>query len=102
MAAAEIYDYVSTVTADVDQTLTIKPQGVVTEEGYFNQAIHLADDNSEERVSLSDGAIFYISWKWNQLTESQAQYTTFILTRPKQTGRSIPSSSNTAMGIHML
>lgn len=72
MAAAEMYDYLSTITADVDQTLTIKPQGEVTEEGSFNQIIHLADDNSEERINLSTNPIFYISWKWNQLSEADA------------------------------
>jgi len=72
MAAKEIYDYVSTITSDVDQTLTIKAQGKVTEEGWFNQVIHMGDDNSEERITLSTTPIFYVSWVWNALTESDA------------------------------
>jgi hypothetical protein len=73
ISAAEIYDYVSTVTADyTTTTLTIKAQGVVTEEGQKNQVIHLADDNSEERITLSTGSIFYVSWDWAQLSESDA------------------------------
>lgn len=68
MAAAEIYDYVSTVTADYDYTLTIKAQGNVTEEGEKNQVIHMADDNSEERITLSTGSIFYVSWDWGLLS----------------------------------
>lgn len=33
MSAKEMYDYLSTITADVDQTLTISAQGSVVEEG---------------------------------------------------------------------
>lgn len=70
--AAEIYDYVLTVTADYNYTLSIKAQGQVTEEGYKNQVIHLADDNSEERISLSTGSIFYVSWAWNLLSAADS------------------------------
>lgn len=72
MAAKEPYDYLSVVTADYDYTLTIKAQGTVTEEGWKNQVIHMADDNSEERITLSSGSIFYVSWSWAQLSESDA------------------------------
>ncbi|MDD4060455.1 MAG: hypothetical protein PHW08_07130 [Kiritimatiellae bacterium] len=72
MAAAEMYDYLSTITADVDQTLAIDAQGSLTEEGSFNQVIHLADDASEERVTLSANPLFYVSWPWNVLTEAEA------------------------------
>jgi len=70
MAAAEPYDYISVVTADYDYTLTTMPHGTVTEEGYKNQVVHLADDNTEERITLSTGSIFYISWSWAQLSET--------------------------------
>ena len=72
MAAKEIYDYVSTITSDVDQTLSITPQGRVTEKGFKNQKIHMADDNSEERITLSTGSIFYLSWAWNVLLEADS------------------------------
>jgi hypothetical protein len=72
MAASEPYDFLSIVTADYDYTLTITAQGEVTEEGYKNQIIHLADDNSEERITLSPGSIFYMGWKWNALIESES------------------------------
>ena len=68
MSAQEIYDYVSTITADYDYTLTIKAGYTVTEEGQKNQVIHMADDNSEERITLSTGSIFYISWDWGLLS----------------------------------
>lgn len=70
MSAFEPYDYISTVTADYDYTLTTMPHGQVTEEGYKNQIVHSADDNSEERITLATGSIFYISWSWAQLSES--------------------------------
>jgi hypothetical protein len=73
MAAKYLSDYFTgTITADYTTALTIRAQGVVTEEGYKNQVIHLADDNSEERVTLVTGSIFYVSWDLNQLSESDA------------------------------
>jgi len=72
MAAAEIYDFVSTITPDYDYTLSIKAQGNITEEGYKNQVVHLADDNSEERITLSANSIFYVSWEWSQLNEANS------------------------------
>jgi hypothetical protein len=72
MASAEPYDYLSTITADYNTTLAIKAQGKITEEGYKNQVVHLADDNTEKRITLSAGSIFYISFAWNQLTEANA------------------------------
>lgn len=69
---AEPYDYLSTITADYNYTLAIKVQGNITEEGYKNQLVHLADDNTEERVTLSTGSIFYVSWEWRQLTETDS------------------------------
>jgi hypothetical protein len=68
----EPYDYLSTITSDYDYTLTIKAQGTVTEEGYKSQVIHLADDNSEEVVTLSPNSIFYVSWNWGLLSESES------------------------------
>ena len=68
----EPYDYLSIVTADYDYTLAIAAQGTVTEEGYKNQVIHLADDNSEERITLSTGSIFYVTYPINQLSEANS------------------------------
>lgn len=72
MAASEPYDFLSIVSADYDYTLAISAQGKVTEEGYKNQIIHLGDDNSEERITLTTGSIFYVSWDWAQLSESDS------------------------------
>jgi hypothetical protein len=72
MAASEPYDFLSTITPDYDYTLAIKAQGKITEEGFKNQTIHLADDNTEKRITLSTGSLFYIAFAWKQLTEANA------------------------------
>lgn len=72
MAAQEVYDYLSTVTPDVDVTLSVTPQGEVTEESNQNTVVHTGDDGSEERIVLSSTPVFYFSWSWNVLSESDA------------------------------
>ena len=72
MAAAEIYDYVSVVTADyTTTTLNITAQGKVREEGRSNQVIHRNDDNTRETITLGR-TIFYIYYQWNALSETDA------------------------------
>ena len=61
-----------TTVADYGNTLIIKPMGKVTEEGFKNQVIHIADDNSEERITLTTGSMFYVSWSWEVLSEDEA------------------------------
>jgi hypothetical protein len=72
MAASEIADFLGIVTADYNYTLAIKAQGSISEEGFKNQVIHLADDSSEERITLSTGSIFYITYPINLLSESDS------------------------------
>lgn len=73
MAAKEIYDYVSAVAADYTATeLTLIAQGEIREESLENVVIHLGDDGSEERVSLSTTPVFFITFRYNVLTESDA------------------------------
>ena len=72
MANSEPYDFLSVAVADYDYTLSLIAQEVFNEEGYKNQTIHLADDNSEERISLSTGSIFYATISFPILTESDA------------------------------
>lgn len=73
MSAKYMYNYFTgTMTADYTTALVIKAQGVVTEEGCKNQVIHIADDNTEERITLSTGHLFYVSWNIAQLSESDA------------------------------
>jgi hypothetical protein len=72
MAAKTPYDYISTVTADVDITLTIKAQGQVSEQSQENTVIHVGDDGSEERIILSTTPVFFLVWDWNVLTETDS------------------------------
>lgn len=72
MSDKEPYDYLSTITSDYDYTLTLKAQDVIQEDGYKNQTIHLADDNSEERITLSTGSIFYVVLPYTLLSESDS------------------------------
>ena len=72
MAAAEMYDRLSAVTADYNYTLTIKPQGEVSEESQGNDVVHLGVDGSEERISLGSNPIFHIMLGWNILSEANS------------------------------
>jgi len=59
MADYEMYDYLTTIAADVDITLTVKPQQVITEFGEKNQIVHTSDDGSETRISIGDDATWF-------------------------------------------
>jgi len=72
MAAKNPYDYVSIAVPDVDVTLSITPQGKVTEQSRENTVIHTGDDESEERIILSSMPVFFLSWSWNALSESES------------------------------
>lgn len=71
-----MYKYLSTISADTDDVgitpLNVTPQNVLTEEGDKNQSVHIADDGSEERISLSDSSIYYVEMQWDLITESTA------------------------------
>ena len=70
MSAFELYDKVATIASDVNETLLLVPQGIITESGLYKQAINQADDGSEERISLAATPIFYVSFGYNLLSES--------------------------------
>lgn len=72
MSAREPYDYISIAVPDVDVTLVLKAQGEVTEESRENAIIHLGDDESEERIILSSIPVFYASFQWGILSESDS------------------------------
>ncbi len=67
-----MYDKLATIASDVNQTLSLKPQGEISaEEGEFNQKVHTGDDQSEERVNLgSTTPVFYVTFGYNVLSES--------------------------------
>ena len=70
MASKEMYDYISTVSADNNQTLSVQPSRMITEIGQFQDKIHMGDDGSEERIQLSSTPIFYVTLYWNNRTAS--------------------------------
>ena len=72
MSAKECYDYVSTISADYDYTLTIKPQGEIEETSPFDTICHIGVDNSEERINFGNTRTFILSWDWKLLNESDS------------------------------
>ena len=72
MAASEMYDFLSTISADYNSTLGISPQGEIEEESAKSGIIHYGVDGSEERINFNTSSIFYISIQWNILSESDA------------------------------
>lgn len=72
-----MYDYLDVATPDYgddssEDALSLTPHNSMTEISEKNQIIHVADDNSEERISLSDDNIFNVTLQWNTITESEA------------------------------
>jgi len=65
MSSVEMYDYIATVTADNNQTLSVQPSHMITEIGSFKDKILMGDDGSEERIQLSSTPIFYVTLYWN-------------------------------------
>lgn len=70
MSATEMYDKLSTIASDVDQTLSISIQGTLSETGNFKQEIKQGDDGSEERISLASSSIFFVSFSFMSLSLS--------------------------------
>jgi hypothetical protein len=71
VAAKEMYDYLSTISSTVDQTLSLKAQGELTERASFKQKIHRGDDRSREGVNLGiTSPDFQVTFDFNLLTES--------------------------------
>lgn len=72
MAAKTMADYLSSATPDNNATLRVKPSKVIVEEGHKNTVIHIGDDGSEERISLSSSSIFYCTLIWTNKGASDA------------------------------
>ena len=65
MSAVEMYDYLSAVVADNNETLSVQPSHTITEIGTFNDEIRKGDDGSEERVRLGSSIPeFYVNLYW--------------------------------------
>ena len=72
MASSELYDFLSTISADYNATLGITPQGVVSSESSKSEVIHVGVDGSEARISFNTDSIFYITLDWNILSEDDS------------------------------
>jgi len=73
MAAKEMADYLSNLTADYTaEELSISAQHQLLEGGSKNQEIHTADDGTEERISYGDDTEFYVEYPYAGLTEADA------------------------------
>lgn len=75
--AIEMYDYLDIVTPDYgedsgESSLSLTPHNMMLELSQKNQVIHTADDNSEERISLSDDNIFRVTLSWDTITEEES------------------------------
>ena len=72
MAAKEMADYLSNLTADYTaEELTIAAQHTLLETGGKNQEVHTADDVSEERITYSDDSEFVVEYAYAGLTEEE-------------------------------
>ncbi len=73
MAAKEMYDYLSSVTADYTTTeLSVAPQEILTSIGTKSQVVHKFDDGSVSVISLSDSSYFDVFLQWNIISDSDA------------------------------
>lgn len=74
MSAKYLKDYFTgTITADyTTAALSVAAQGTLSEESAKSQAIHYGVDGSEERISFGTQSIFYITYRYNQLSESDS------------------------------
>ena len=76
MAAKEMYDYLPTISPDVDVTLSIPCQVVLPEEGEFNQEIRKYDDGHVSVISFSDVPEIHAILQWP--VENEANTGTII------------------------
>lgn len=67
MANKALYDYLDVETPDSNVILSVNPHRILPEMVARNQIIHLADDDSEERISLSSNKICFVKLNWLQL-----------------------------------
>ena len=74
MAAKEMYDYLTTVTADYSATtLSVAPHEVLSEMGGFSDIIFTSDDGTtEERIAISPVPYFNVTLIWRAVSDSDA------------------------------
>jgi hypothetical protein len=73
MSAKYIADYFTgTVTPDYNASMGLNAQGTISEESSKSQVVHYGVDGSEERISFGTASIFYVTYRFNQLSESDS------------------------------
>jgi hypothetical protein len=73
LSAKYIADYFTgTVTPDYNASMSLAAQGTISEESSKSQIIHYGVDGSEERISFGTASIFYVTYRFNQLSESDS------------------------------
>lgn len=86
--AGKLKDYLSQVTADVDQTLNISPSAI-RDVFDMNQTIHLGDDDSDEVITHSNGVVGFLECGWEIISASEADTIVDMFADPaKGNGRS--------------
>jgi len=69
MAAQEMYDYLSDMTADYNYTLSVKPYTVMPFISKKAQIIHKKDDGSIRAYAISTGSKFEIQLDYSGVTQ---------------------------------
>ena len=72
MANAEMYDYLSTITADYNSTLDIPSRVEMVDEGEKRIHIKRYDDESETRIVRSTTSLFLVRVQFPNITEANA------------------------------
>jgi len=72
MAAAEMYDYLPTVTPDYDYTLNIAPTSMLVEEGNRKQELIQFDDNNDKVITIGSTPRFKVTLQWQHLTSDDS------------------------------
>ena len=73
MAAAEMYDYLTTITPDYTATtLSVTPHSVLSQMIKKAQVVHEFDDGNISVATLGSTAFFEVTLQWDILTASDA------------------------------
>ena len=72
MAAAEIYDYIASATANNDVTLSLDVRGDIVERGMMNFERHYFDDGTFETIILDNTKVAFVDFAMSNLSESDA------------------------------
>jgi len=70
MPTYSMYDFLTSISPDVESTLSVDPQQVMMVSGQKEVEIHQGRGRSEERIILSDASKFWVKLQWNYLSEA--------------------------------